>query len=91
MRAKEITDVLLEGISQGVEDIFVNFANADMVAHAMTAVSEWVTPLGVPPTQPTQPHTCHIDVDHTLVLASCYDTSAASRTSWRPSRSWTSS
>lgn len=64
MRAKEIADVLLEGIAevpvhapdtaegapcatcaclrdQGYPDIFVNFANSDMVGHAMTDVKDF--------------------------------------------------
>lgn len=36
MRAEEIADLLVQGVSEGVVDIFANFANADMVAHAMT-------------------------------------------------------
>jgi len=36
MRAEEITAILLEGIHEGVTDIFVNYANADMVGHATT-------------------------------------------------------
>eukprot|EP00899_Mesostigma_viride_P010167 jgi/Mesvir1/19151/Mv01174-RA.1 len=36
MRAQEITEVLREGVREGVPDIFVNYANADMVGHAMT-------------------------------------------------------
>lgn len=41
MRAKEITDLLLEGVEQGVADIFANYANADMVAHAMTQLENF--------------------------------------------------
>eukprot|EP00823_Brevimastigomonas_motovehiculus_P000332 TRINITY_DN10427_c0_g1_i1.p1 TRINITY_DN10427_c0_g1~~TRINITY_DN10427_c0_g1_i1.p1 ORF type:complete len:617 (-),score=114.15 TRINITY_DN10427_c0_g1_i1:81-1931(-) len=37
MRAKEITDVLLQGVKEGVTDIFANYANSDMVGHAMTS------------------------------------------------------
>jgi len=36
MRAKEICELLVQGVEEGVEDIFANFANADMVGHAMT-------------------------------------------------------
>lgn len=36
MRAKEIADLLVQGVEDEVPDIFANFANADMVAHAMT-------------------------------------------------------
>lgn len=38
MRAKEIADLLLEGVESGVTDMFANFANSDMVGHAMTQV-----------------------------------------------------
>jgi bisphosphoglycerate-independent phosphoglycerate mutase (AlkP superfamily) len=34
--AEEIADMLIEGVEAGVRDVFANFANADMVAHAMT-------------------------------------------------------
>ncbi|MBI3012235.1 MAG: hypothetical protein HYY63_01265, partial [Elusimicrobia bacterium] len=36
MRAAEITEILLRGIGEDVEDMFVNYANADMVGHATT-------------------------------------------------------
>lgn len=36
MRAAEIAELLEQGVRDGVHDIFANFANADMVAHAMT-------------------------------------------------------
>ena len=36
MRAREISDLLLQGIEEGVGDVFANYANADMVGHAMT-------------------------------------------------------
>lgn len=36
MRCKEICDAMLQGVDEGVHDIFANFANADMVGHAMT-------------------------------------------------------
>eukprot|EP00048_Salpingoeca_helianthica_P002236 m.55689 g.55689 ORF g.55689 m.55689 type:complete len:600 (+) comp11982_c2_seq1:46-1845(+) len=38
MRAKEIADLLLEGVESGVTDMFANFANSDMVGHAMTQI-----------------------------------------------------
>ena len=33
MRAREITDAALEKLEQGVDFIFINYANADMVGH----------------------------------------------------------
>jgi bisphosphoglycerate-independent phosphoglycerate mutase (AlkP superfamily) len=36
MRAAEIADELIVGVNAGIPDIFANFANADMVGHAMT-------------------------------------------------------
>lgn len=33
--------MLIEGVNAGVQDIFANFANADMVAHAMTDASRF--------------------------------------------------
>eukprot|EP00047_Mylnosiga_fluctuans_P005017 m.237894 g.237894 ORF g.237894 m.237894 type:complete len:604 (+) comp13214_c0_seq1:2-1813(+) len=41
MRAQEITDLLLEGVEAGTPDIFANFANSDMVGHAMTQIESF--------------------------------------------------